>query len=61
MQRFERAEVDPALLRPSDEPVIFGDTSKIRQDTGWEPVYELRQTLTDMIKFEEEQYRAHAN
>jgi GDP-4-dehydro-6-deoxy-D-mannose reductase len=53
-------EVDPALLRPSDEPVIFGDTTKIRQDTGWAPVYELRQTLSDMIKFEEEQYEAHA-
>ena len=53
-------EVDPALLRPSDEPVIFGDTTKIRQDTGWAPVYELRQTLSDMIKFEEEQYKAHA-
>ena len=53
-------EVDPALLRPSDEPVIFGDTTKIRQDTGWTPVYELRQTLSDMIKFEKEQYEAHA-
>jgi GDP-4-dehydro-6-deoxy-D-mannose reductase len=53
-------EVDPALLRPSDEPVIFGDTTKIRQDTDWAPVYELRQTLSDMIKFEEEQYEAHA-
>lgn len=48
---------DPALLRPSDEPVIFGDTAKIRRDTGWAPTYELRQTLSDMLAFEEGQYQ----
>jgi GDP-4-dehydro-6-deoxy-D-mannose reductase len=58
--RRVQCEVDPALLRPSDEPVIFGDTSQIRRDTGWAPVYELRQTLADMIKFEEGEYQARA-
>jgi GDP-4-dehydro-6-deoxy-D-mannose reductase len=53
------AEVDPALLRPSDEPIIFGDTSKIRGDTGWAPTYELKQTLADVLAFEQEQYRRH--
>ena len=52
--------VDPKLLRPSDEPVIFGNTSKIRRDTGWEPVYELRRTIADMLAFEEAQYSSHA-
>lgn len=52
--------LDPALLRPSDEPVIFGDTAKIRRDTDWGPTYELRQTLSDMLAFEEEQYEARA-
>lgn len=49
-------EVDPALLRPSDEPVIFGDTTKIRAHTGWAPTYDIRQTLADMLTFEKEQY-----
>lgn len=54
------AEVDPDLLRPSDEAVIFGDTNKIRRDTGWEPVYDLRRTIADMLAFEEAQYSSHA-
>jgi nucleoside-diphosphate-sugar epimerase len=49
-------EVDPRLLRPTDEAVIYGDTSKIRQDTGWAPVFELRRTLADMLAFEQSQY-----
>lgn len=53
-------KVDPALLRPSDEAIIFGSTSKIRQDTGWEPTYSLRQTLADILNFEQEQYASHA-
>lgn len=52
-------EVDPALLRPSDEPIIFGDISKIKQDTGWAPRISLRQTLADVLEFEQEQYRRH--
>jgi GDP-4-dehydro-6-deoxy-D-mannose reductase len=47
------------LLRPSDEPIIFGDTSKIRRDTDWAPTYELKQTLADVLAFEQEQYRRH--
>jgi nucleoside-diphosphate-sugar epimerase len=49
-------EVDPKLLRPSDEAIIFGDTSKIRQHTNWFPRYELRRTLEDMYAFEQNQY-----
>lgn len=53
-------ELDPALLRASDEPVIYGDIAKIRRDTGWAPTYELRQTLSDMLAFQEEQYQLRA-
>jgi GDP-4-dehydro-6-deoxy-D-mannose reductase len=42
-------EQDPALMRPSDEPVIAGDTSKIRSCTGWKPELNLTETLHDMI------------
>lgn len=59
--RRVETELDPQLLRPSDEAVIFGDTSKIRRDTGWQPAYELRQTLSDMLAFEQAQYAAHAS
>jgi GDP-4-dehydro-6-deoxy-D-mannose reductase len=53
-------ELDPTLLRPSDEPVIFGDTSRIRDHTGWAPTRQLPQTLGDMLAFEEERYLGDA-
>jgi GDP-4-dehydro-6-deoxy-D-mannose reductase len=44
-----RVEVDKALLRPTDEPIILGDSAKLRAATGWEPRVPLRQTLADMM------------
>lgn len=53
-------EVDPALLRPSDEAIIFGDTTKIRADTGWTPTISLVQTLIDVLAYEKDQYVRYA-
>ena len=53
-------QVDPALLRPSDEPIIFGDTGRIRRDTGWAPTIPLEQTIADVLAFEQAQYHRHA-
>jgi nucleoside-diphosphate-sugar epimerase len=39
------------LIRPSDEKIIFGDTSKIQKDTGWKPRKSLEQTLARMIAY----------
>ncbi|HRF76561.1 MAG TPA: GDP-mannose 4,6-dehydratase, partial [Chitinophagales bacterium] len=44
-------EVDPKLLRPTDEPIIYGDSSKLKNDTGWEQQYPLEQTIKDMIDY----------
>lgn len=38
------------LIRPSDEKIIFGDTSKVRRDTDWKPLRTLAQTLTAMLE-----------
>lgn len=48
-----KAEIQEAgqLLRPSDEKIIFGDTEKIRRDTGWKPLRTLEQTLTSMLDY----------
>lgn len=40
---------DQNLLRPTDEPVIFGDSSKLKKCTGWEQQYTLQETLSDMM------------
>ena len=47
-----KAEVREAkrLIRPSDEKIIFGDTKKIRRDTGWKPLRTLEDTLTAMLE-----------
>lgn len=47
-----QTEVDPELLRPTDEKVICGDSSKLIRDTGWNQQYTLEQTLKDMLAYE---------
>lgn len=44
-------EQDPALMRPSDEPVIAGDTTKFRKRCNWKPEIALTTTLTDMLEW----------
>ncbi len=43
---------DPALMRPSDEPVIFGSTARLRAATGWRPQVALRDTLRAVLDYE---------
>jgi GDP-4-dehydro-6-deoxy-D-mannose reductase len=42
---------DPELMRPSDEPVIAGDTSKFRRRCNWAPEIDLSSTLNDMLEW----------
>ena len=44
-----RLEADPELQRPVDIPVLLGDSSRLRADTGWEPEIPLEQTLQDLL------------
>ncbi|WP_158883212.1 GDP-mannose 4,6-dehydratase [Rhodanobacter sp. L36] len=44
-------ETDPALLRPSDEAVIFGDSTRLIEATGWKQQIQLEQTLVDMLAY----------
>src|SRR5205085_161431 len=41
---------DPARLRPSDVPILLGDSSKFRAATGWAPTIPFEQTLRDMLE-----------
>lgn len=40
---------DPARMRPSDVPTLYGSYDKIRQQTGWQPTIHLRQSLADTL------------
>lgn len=44
-------EIDEKLLRPTDEPIIYGDSSKLKKDTGWKQEFELKTTIKDMIDY----------
>ena len=44
-------EVDSRLLRPTDEPIIFGDSARLKSCTAWEQQYSIEQTITDMLDY----------
>jgi GDP-4-dehydro-6-deoxy-D-mannose reductase len=41
--------LDPSLVRAADIPHLVGDSSKLREATGWSPTVSLQQTLQDML------------
>jgi GDP-4-dehydro-6-deoxy-D-mannose reductase len=43
--------VDPAKVRPVDQPMLVADASKLRAAVGWEPSYSIQQTLADMLDY----------
>ena len=44
-------EQDKQLMRISDEPVIYGDSTKLKKNTGWQQQIRLEQTVRDMINY----------
>ncbi|MFZ5366041.1 MAG: GDP-mannose 4,6-dehydratase [Patescibacteria group bacterium] len=42
---------DPARARPSDVPILIGDNSKFRRQTGWKPKIPLEKTFKDLLNF----------
>src|SRR5204862_1584624 len=46
-----RVEVDPARLRPSDNPVIVGSHARLTADIGWTPGIPIEQTLADLLDY----------
>ena len=44
-------ELDPERLRPSDVPVSICDNRRLVAATGWQPRYDLRRTLQDLLDY----------
>jgi GDP-4-dehydro-6-deoxy-D-mannose reductase len=40
---------DPSLVRPLDIPVLRGDSTRLREGTGWRPEIDLATTLRDVV------------
>jgi len=46
-----QTETDPSLLRPADVPLLWGDPSKLKTETGWEPSYQFKDTLENLLDY----------
>jgi GDP-4-dehydro-6-deoxy-D-mannose reductase len=44
-------EVDQDKLRPTDEPIIMGDNTKLREACGWVPKVDIKETLESMMEY----------
>lgn len=42
---------DPSRMRPSDVPVLIGDSTKFRQATGWVPAYTWQETIEECLNY----------
>lgn len=45
-----KLEVDPALVRPVEVPILVGDARKLRDTTGWAPRLSLDTIIDDVIR-----------
>jgi len=48
---------DPGRSRPSDTPYMVGDNTKLRRDTGWEPEWDIRDTLRGLLDAARKEYQ----
>jgi len=43
--------IDKNKFRPADVQMLCGSSNSLRKDTGWEPVYDIHQTLLKILEF----------
>lgn len=46
----EVVNVDPRYFRPTEVELLIGDPAKIKSKLGWEPKYNLKGLVSDMVK-----------
>lgn len=46
-----KVKKDSARMRPSDVPVLVGDSTKFRKQTGWKPEIPFEKTLKDIMEY----------
>ena len=46
-----KVKKEPARMRPSDVPVLVGDSTKFRKQTGWKPEIPFEKTLKDIMDY----------
>jgi GDPmannose 4,6-dehydratase len=43
-------KVDPKYFRPTEVDLLIGDPSKAKKKLGWEPKYDLKKLVQDMVQ-----------
>jgi len=43
--------IDPARLRPSDNPILVGDPARIESEVGWRATIPIEDTLKDLLDY----------
>jgi GDP-4-dehydro-6-deoxy-D-mannose reductase len=51
---------DPALTRPVDVPALVGDSTRLRDATGWAPTRSLRTLIDDLVTYWAARPTAHS-
>lgn len=46
----EVLSIDPAYFRPTEVDLLIGDPTKAKEQLGWEPEYDLKGLVQDMMK-----------
>lgn len=46
-----KRNVDPELLRPTDERIIVGNVDKLKNDTGWIQKIPMEKTISDLLEY----------
>ncbi len=49
-RREVTVHIDPARVRPVDQPLLVADPTKLKVATGWSPRYSIEMTLADMLE-----------
>lgn len=46
-----KIEKDPSKMRPADIPDLYGDPTKLKKATGWEPEYSLSHVICETLDY----------
>jgi GDP-4-dehydro-6-deoxy-D-mannose reductase len=46
-----RVRVDPERFRPNDNPIVVGDSTRLRSELGWSPTIPFEQTIDDLLGY----------
>jgi GDP-4-dehydro-6-deoxy-D-mannose reductase len=53
--KFSKVDIevkqDPARMRPSDVPILLGDSSRFESETGWHPEIPFEKTMEDLLNY----------